>query len=243
MEPAVVAWSRSLAAAVADAAGDRLVGAYLHGSAALGGFVPGRSDVDLLFVAATPLTGSEREAVADAVAALSGCPGSGVECSVLTTAQAADPVRGAFELHVCTGPGAKVVDGRGHQGDDDLVLHALAVRAAGIALKGPPATTVFGEPPREVVLERLAAELRWSLDHASGAYAVLNACRALLWAEEGRVASKVEGGEWALRRLPSSAHVIERALASQRTGGGGPPGVDICAFVRAVMEQIEGVRA
>ena len=42
-----------------------LVAAYLHGSAALGGWVAQRSDVDILFVAADDITDQARTAVGD----------------------------------------------------------------------------------------------------------------------------------------------------------------------------------
>ena len=63
-------------------------------------------------------------------------------------------------------------------------------------------------------------ELEWGLANGSGAYAVLNACRALFWAEEGRVVSKVAGGEWALGRLPEWRVVIEAALRDQASASG-----------------------
>ena len=46
--PAAIA--RRLAADLAEAAGHNLVAIYLHGSAVLGGWTPGRSDVDVLIV-------------------------------------------------------------------------------------------------------------------------------------------------------------------------------------------------
>jgi hypothetical protein len=213
MEP--IAWCRELAAA-ANRALPELAGACVHGSVALGGFVPGRSDVDLLFVCNRQQDRRALEKFAHALTSFPGCPGSGIESSLLTLEEAASTVAGRFQLHVCTGPGAKVVFGAGHPGDLDLVLHALVGRAAGIALLGPPPSTVFGVPPDAVVLARLVSELEWALGEGAGPYAVLNACRALLWAEERTVASKVAGGAWALARLPEHSALIERALAAQR---------------------------
>ena len=47
-------------------------------------------------------------------------------------------------------------------------------------------------------MEQLADELRWAVRHASGPYAVLNACRALRYRADNIVCSKTEGAEWAL---------------------------------------------
>ena len=50
------------------------------------------------------------------------------------------------------------------------------------------------------VLAATVAELDWAAAHASPEYAVLNACRALRYAQEGTLSSKVDGGEWYLAR-------------------------------------------
>ena len=65
--------------------------------------------------------------------------------------------------------------------------------------------------------ERIAAmvgELRWGLDNATEAYAVLNAARAERYVAKHRLFSKVEGGKWALARLPD-APFVQRALDAQ----------------------------
>jgi tRNA nucleotidyltransferase (CCA-adding enzyme) len=54
---------------VAAACGGRLRAAYLHGSGALGGWIAGRSDVDLLFVAADDVAGQPLGAVGEVLAA------------------------------------------------------------------------------------------------------------------------------------------------------------------------------
>jgi streptomycin 3"-adenylyltransferase len=202
---------------------------------ALGGFVPGRSDVDILFVVESELQAGEKTGLAEVLAAFPGNPGSGIEASALTRAQALDPERGLFELHVSTGPGARAVDGGGHAGDEDLVLHSIVVRAAGIALSGPPPTSVFGDVGRPIALQRIAAELEWGLGNASEAYSVLNACRGLLFAEEAEVASKLRGGEWGLSRFPERGTLIQRALDTQASHRDGAVSPDAREFVQSVI--------
>jgi streptomycin 3"-adenylyltransferase len=233
----VVEWSRALSNELATLE-PGLAGAYLHGSGALGGFQAGRSDVDLLFVVAAPVERERLSCVAAALQRFPGCPGTGVEASILTVEQAADPASGAFELHATTGPGAKVVEGIGHPGDTDLVLHAVVTRAAGVALAGPPASTVFGAPPRDLILERQREELRWGLANASASYAVLNACRAALWAREERVASKVDAAGWALEAFPGWAGVVDAALAEHR-GGAASARAAAERFVQVVLAELE----
>ena len=70
------AFAHRLDQVVRQTVGDRLVGTYLHGSAALGGFVPGRSDIDLLVVVDGPVDGP---GLGDAlVAAAEPWPGRGI---------------------------------------------------------------------------------------------------------------------------------------------------------------------
>ncbi|HDK44919.1 MAG TPA: nucleotidyltransferase domain-containing protein, partial [Actinobacteria bacterium] len=46
----MTSWVESLVAGIADVLGDELVGVYLHGSLAMGGYYRPKSDLDLLIV-------------------------------------------------------------------------------------------------------------------------------------------------------------------------------------------------
>ena len=47
-------------------------------------------------------------------------------------------------------------------------------------------------------------------------YAVLNFCRVLAFINEGLIISKIEGGEWGLKKLPKEYHpIISAALQEQ----------------------------
>src|SRR5688500_14680340 len=159
----VVAYGRRIVDALDAAVAGALDGVYLHGSAALGGFVPGHSDVDVLAVVRGPV---DQRLVADAVhsaAAAGRCPGRGLEMSVITAATARSLGDCPFELHVTTEPGGpRTVLGRDHPGDPDLVLHAAVCRRHGVALAGPHPRRVFGPVARGRVLAALADELRWA---------------------------------------------------------------------------------
>lgn len=201
--------------------GSRLVGVYLHGSAVLGGFDLRRSDIDILVVCDSATTASERSAAA---AELSGrrlpCPASGLELSIVTLPVAQHPTaRPAFELHVTTGPeDPKVIDGHHRGGDPDLVAHFAVCRAAGRVLgRGRPPADVFAPVPDELVVAQLATELRWAAEHAPAEYAVLNACRAWRFVVDGGLVSKIDGGRWALDRVPGpDRELVRTALDRQR---------------------------
>lgn len=218
---AVLAYARALTEEVMTASGGSLHAAYLHGSAALGGWQVA-SDVDVLFVAADALAGSALARMAAVLAARSdqagGCPGRGLECSVVTaTAAAAPRAPWPYLLHVVGEPGGcRIRDGADSPGDTDLLMHYAVCRAAGRALIGPAPRDVIGPVPRQVILSYLADELCWGLRHAPEPYAVLNACRAMVFLTDDAIVSKIAGGEAALDRGFGPAGLITRALSQQR---------------------------
>jgi hypothetical protein len=240
-------YATDVAAALARVLGPDLTGVYLHGSAVLGGFDPRRSDVDILAVSEGAMTAGQRAAAAGALSEERlPCPAAGLELSVVTLAAARHPVaRPAFELHTTTGSGdRKVVDGHGRDGDPDLVLHFAVCRAAGRLLgPGRPADQVFAPVPGELVRAQLASELRWATGlhrvtgPAPGEYAVLNACRAWRYVVDGSLVSKIDGGEWALRRVPDpDRELIATALARQRCQpAAGLDAASVTRFVEQVL--------
>jgi len=238
-------YGRRLATAV-DAtireADSRLVGVYVHGSLALGGFRSERSDVDVLAVIDAPLSRDVQAAVGTGLLrAAFPCPGTGLECSVITAATAADLRDCSFEVHVVT-PDTTVV-GAGHPGDPDLVLYAEVCRRSGIAVVGPPAASVFGAVPYERLAAAIRTELGWGLaawrsGSAPFEYAVLNACRAMLFARDGLLRSKVAGGEWYLAEHRNDWTVFA-ALSRQRGAAvDEPPRAEIVAFVTRAIETL-----
>ncbi len=210
MDPSAARYLEALTAEVAAVVGDRVVGVYAHGSLLLGGYLPERSDIDVLVIVEDRLSPEEQ---ADLAGRLSEdalpCPAVGLEMSVVLRSVAAAPsARPAFELHVTTAPqDRKVVDGHGHPGELDLVLHFAVCRRLD--------PDVFTEVPRPLVLGQLADELMWAGEHNPTEYAVLNACRAWRYAVDGKLVSKVDGGRWAEARL-EGPDLVRAFLASRR---------------------------
>jgi Domain of unknown function (DUF4111) len=239
----VATYAGTLAESIATGSGGRLVGACLHGSAAMGGWLAARSDVDVLFVLqdATPasaLLAVEHTLVSNAPA----CPGTGLEASVVSVQQARVPQSPwPFLLHVAWSPGQEVTSVRGDAsvGDPDLLMHFAVCRAAGVTVFGPDPMDVFGAVSRSAILAYLADELDWGLEHGSEAYAVLNACRALVFADHGTLVSKLSGGRTARDDRLGPPDVIGRALEEQQAKR--PPAAiaaDAAAFVRLVADRL-----
>jgi streptomycin 3"-adenylyltransferase len=202
--------------------GGRLLGVYLHGSAALGGFVPGRSDLDVLGVTAQPLGEPVLTGLGEALLDADVSPAAGLEFSLVTAPTVASPLeRPPFEVHVSTGGDRRVVFGREYGGDPDLVAHFETCRQRGVTVEGLLPEQVFAPVPRELVLASLRADLAWARTNAPFEYLVLNGCRTLHFAETGVLVSKVAGGEWALLRCPDG-RAIRAALRTQSGEAAGP---------------------
>src|ERR1700737_4695823 len=63
----VAAYGREVAASLQEVLGDDLVGAYYVGSIALGGYVAGESDLDVVAVSERAIPDREKPSLADAV--------------------------------------------------------------------------------------------------------------------------------------------------------------------------------
>jgi Domain of unknown function (DUF4111) len=243
VDPALDAYLRKVAAGLARALGPALVGLYLHGSGALGGWSAERSDVDLLGVVARRLGRRAKQVVAARLLhpALA-CPARrGLELSLVTAAvAAAPPPRPPFELHVSTAPPSPTSHFGGPGATDpDLLLYFAVCRRSGVAVSGPPPAEVFAEPPRAWLQEQAAEELRWTVRHGSFADRVLTACRAWRLLAEGELCSKLDGGEWARGRVDPA--LVDAALAAQRGLAPVPDAAaDLAAadrFVAAVLDR------
>jgi len=196
--------------------GERLVGAWLLGSGALGDFDPERSDVDVQAVSSEPVPLHHRRRLVEALSheALA-CPVRGLELVLYARQDLTGPEGPAFGLNLNTGPRTERHVAFDPADDPrfwfviDLSIAAQRSRP----LAGPPAEAVLPALPRPLVLAALREALEWyERNGPSGAETVLAACRSLAWASDGRWRSKSEGAEWARAHLPD-AGVVERALA------------------------------
>lgn len=200
-----------LAAACAHALGDDLLSAILHGSLALGDFVPGRSDVDLLLIVERPLT-------VDLVPLLAAEQGR-VDVRVVTRAVAAAPPNPPpMELYVGLHPPDEpeiVV----RAPEPDLLVELSVCRAHGIALLGAPPQDLIGPVPTTWLLAigdaQLAAWQQLTDDDPYAELMVLTACRIWRFAVERTHASKADAAAWARDRDPS-LDAIDLALCRRR---------------------------
>lgn len=221
----VTGFTKDVARRLGGTLGDELLGVYLHGSAAMEAFQYLRSDIDMLAISRRELTDAERRAVADVLMDPEmPCPGVGLEFHLVTDGSLDVASKSpAFEVHLTTHPeDRKFIDGRGHPGDPDLILHYAMCRARGRAVVGPAPEEILPMVPRDWVLEAMLDELEWALEHAPPHYCILNACRAVQYADTGELVSKLEGGHWFTKTFKHSAPV-HYALREQNGRAKIPP--------------------
>lgn len=214
-DPRIRSWVDETVADLAEELGPSCVGAYLHGSLASGSFYPPKSDVDLLFVAASKLAVDERRSFAEECVRLHAARPivGGLECSVILTSSAAAPVHPMpFEVHFAEGWVDDITEGRVDHDrpgtDPDLAAHCQATLEFGVPLYGRPVADVFGPVRMEDFVDAIRGDLEWILADEnlleSPVYGVLNSCRVLwLWSDHSPrlVPSKEEAALWALETV------------------------------------------
>jgi hypothetical protein len=199
------AFGKEVAGILRSALADGYVGAYFVGSIALGGYVRGESDIDIVGVCCRPIRKETKRLLAEQLLeATINCPARGLEFSLYRAEVVSAPGRGAhFEANVNGGPRmARSVrlSARHEPGFWYAIDRAIAHRQ-GIAISGPPAAEVFADLPRQVLLDAMAESMRWHREHEKATlYSVLNACRAWRFAAEDVLRSKLDGAHWALER-------------------------------------------
>jgi hypothetical protein len=218
--PEVAVFGEHVADILADILGRDLVGVYFVGSVALGGYIPGESDVDMAAISEFALTETRKHHVASAIVEASvTCPSRGLEFTLYRRKVAGTRPAGAdFEVNANGGPRmptAVHLDARSEPAFWYVLDRAIAHRS-GVAVSGPPPRTVFADVPRSTLLEAMSESMAWHRAHEKATlYSVLNACRAWRFAEEDVLGSKLEGAAWARDRWPDT-DVIDAAVSLRR---------------------------
>ncbi len=241
--------ARRVVSAARESFGEDLLGAYLHGSLALGGFTWEKSDVDLLFVAARVPEMPKRAAFLRAVLALDGeAPPKGIELSAVTRAAAENPVfPPPYFLHYSPAHRETYrADLLGTLGtlcgeDPDLSAHFAVTRARGVALFGPPPAEMFGEVSRADYLRSVWSDIQSAETDIlrDPVYVILNLCRTAAYLEDGAIRSKAEGGAWGSARLPTWGPLLAAARAAYRSEEPFPADrFDLPAFAAEMLQKI-----
>ena len=212
----VTAFGLRVVDALRSRLGDDLVGAWFVGSVALGGYVHGESDVDIVAVCKGGIADDVRRALTDAVLPVTAdCPARGLELTLYRRdIVSAPPVGADFELNVNGGPRMEVSVHDTPEGEQPFwyVLDRAIAHRVGVVIDGPPARDVFADAPRSMLLGAMHDSMRWHRAHERATlYSVLNAARAWRFAAEDVLGSKLEGAAWARARWRNPA-LIDAAV-------------------------------
>lgn len=211
---------------------DNLVGIYLHGSAVMGCFNPNKSDLDFIIVVNNPMSNAIKKAYMEMVVECSALgPVKGIEMSIVLKNVCKPFVYPTpFELHFSIGhldwytedPDEYIKEMNGT--DKDLAAHFTIINERGKALYGAPINEVFAEVSTEDYMDSIWYDVENAKREITTypMYLILNLARVLAYKEEGLVLSKKEGGEWALKKLPTELHHLIQDALSEYSDSGHP---------------------
>jgi predicted nucleotidyltransferase len=210
-------------ALVRDVLGDEVIGAYLHGSAVVGGLRPG-SDIDLLVVTRRPSALDEKRALIARLLPISGRgdPTGRSRSIELTIVVQSDvrPWRYPPPMDFQYGDWWRAEFERGElpwkSPNPDLALGLEMVLQANCPLFGPPPAQVFGPIPpadfRRAMLDGIPDLLAWL--EGDEANVVLTFARIWTTLATGLIRSKDAAADWAMPLLPPEHRaVLEHARA------------------------------
>jgi predicted nucleotidyltransferase len=194
-------------AAVRDVLGDDVVGAYLHGSAVLGGLRP-RSDLDVMVVSRTRTTRHEKQRLVAHLLTVSLRPRP-VELTIVVE-EDIRPWRYPPRMDFQYGDWWRSEFERGElepwpsPTNPDLASLIRMVLLGDSPLLGPPAREIFEPVPRRDYVDALVHGIDGLLEDVESDTRNVVLTLARIWAgiETDEVRSKDAAAEWALPRLP-----------------------------------------
>jgi hypothetical protein len=152
---------------------------YLLGSAALGAYEQGSSDVDVVAVSSRSLTPGERRALAEAAEAVP-CPARKLELVVYP--------RGSDEWEINLNTGEHVSFDTAEEPGFWFVIDRAIAEQHAVPLLGLPWSEAFEPVPREALLD--------ALDQSLEIVGAQNIARAWVWLETGEWVSKPAAESW-----------------------------------------------
>lgn len=202
---------------VTDVLGARVLGAYLHGSAVLGGLRP-HSDLDVLVLLSGPTTPLERRALVDGLLEISGRrayrgPARPVEVSVVVQAEVrpwrypptcellyGEWLRDDYESGVTPAPGPS----------PDLAVLLTGALAGDTPLTGPPLAGLVDPVPHQDVARACLDGIPGLLGDLDSDTTNVLLTFARIWTTlaTGEIRSKDAAADWALPRLPEEHRVV-----------------------------------
>jgi len=210
--------------------GQNLLGIYLHGSLALGGFQPRRSDMNVIVVTGQRIDLETKRACMTMLLRVSQMP-----CpidirflvqSALCPLQHPLPCDLQYDETWRETTQQDLRDGSWQDWhertwrDPELTIDLTVLHHAGICLCGRPIAEMFPPVSAHLFQEAIVQTMQIARGHSTQdpVSFVLNACRICAYLQEGLILSKEAGGMWGLAHLPDPYHpLFEQSLALYRS--------------------------
>ena len=218
-----------LSTSIREVLGDDLAALYVHGSLVTGGFIQGKSDLDLLGVVGHDLDGQQADRLLGGFESNLVTMAHDADFRLVTTAVASAPSAPgwtptmAHEVQVRPTSGEPLRAIRGPAVEPDLVVELSQVRTWGRALVGPEPSELIGAVTDEQVVAagdgHLARWLAIPFDPRVDELMVFTACRVWRFAETGEHVSKADAASWVFAQRPD-LEVVAQALARRRGDDG-----------------------
>ena len=213
-----------------------LLGIYLHGSLALGGFQSERSDIDVIVVTAQRIDLETKRRCIELLLRISRMPCPLDICflvqqdlfpyqhPLLCELHYSEIWRENYQQELRTGTWKLWNDSA--QRDPDLAVHLMVLHRYGICLYGKPIAEVLPPVPERDFRDAIIKDVQVAQGEPfyDPISYILNACRACAYLYDGAILSKDAGGVWGLAHLPEQYHpLIHQALALYRSERLGRP--------------------
>lgn len=199
---------------VSEIINNDVLGFYLHGSLAMGGFNPNRSDIDILVIAKKSMRVKEKRKLAQFFLSYSTSLFP-IEISFLNIEQLRNWQHPCpFEFHYSEFWRKRYENellnntyeflNEDLQTDGDLAAHITMMNHRGVCVKGEPIDEVFPLVPQSDYLSSILGDYRECFHNVEvePIYCSLNLIRVLWYLKEGVISSKQEAGNWSLNTFP-----------------------------------------
>lgn len=206
---------------------DDMIGFYIHGSLAMGGFNPKKSDIDVLVVNTKTIKVDVKRKLAQLFLRYSKSPFP-IEISFLNIDQLknwhhpspyvfhySEFWRERYESDLFNET-SNFLNGKVNT-DADLAAHITITKYKGICIDGKPIDKVFPIVPHSDYISSILGDFQECLANIEldPIYCTLNLIRVFWYLKEGVISSKQEAGKWGLLTLPKEmTNTIKKVIES-----------------------------
>lgn len=190
-----------------------LMGIYLHGSVATEGYKPWTSDIDLVIIVKNKLSKRNKNQIINYFKEVSKKKPVMEATFVLEKEVKSLKYPMNFELYFHPDEICEDED------SEEVLTYLYEIKKIGKRLYGKSIKELFNKVPKKYFVLSIIEDVKSPQNNPvkKPSYGCLNLCRTLAFLEKDKLFSKVSGGKWALKNLPSKYnHLIENVINSHK---------------------------